>query len=257
MNMKMIKRGLGVYRVEGLTGVARRLLRRLADQGTPSRDFWSEYLRWLTYANSGMLSHGNVWCMNYAIRNLLSEAPILEIGSFCGLSTNVIAYLKEKNNVRNPLITCDKWIFEGAEGGGMLGDSQSVTHAEYKKLVKETFLRNVQTFSRSDLPFTIELFSDEFFSAWTTSQKLQDVFGREVKLGGPISFCYIDGNHSYDFARRDFENCDRFLEEGGFILFDDSADGSEWEVCQVVQEVIKTRHYDLIAKNPNYFFRKK
>jgi hypothetical protein len=257
MSLKVIERGIGVYRVEGLAGVARRLLRRLADRGTPSGEFWSEYLSWLSFAHAGMLSRGNVWSMDYAIRNLPSEAPILEIGSFCGLSTNVITYLKEKYKVKNPLITCDKWIFEGAEGCGMLGDSQSVSHAEYKQFVRETFLRNVQMFSRSDLPFTIELFSDELFGAWATFQKHQDVFGREVRLGGPISFCYIDGNHSYAFARRDFENCDRFLEKGGFILFDDSADGSEWEVCKVVQEVVETRHYDLIAKNPNYFFKKK
>jgi Methyltransferase domain len=76
-------------------------------------------------------------------------------------------------------------------------------------------------------------------------------------LGGAISFCYIDGNHSYDFAKLDFENCDRFLEKGGFMLFDDSADGSDWDVCKVVQEVIATGRYDLIAKNPNYFFRRK
>jgi hypothetical protein len=256
MNLKIIKKGMEVYRLEGLVGVARRFVDKLTDRSTPSREFWSEYLSWLTFANAGMLTRGNVWCMDYAIRNLPSEAPILEIGSFCGLSTNVITYLKEKHNVKNPLITCDEWIFEGSEGGGLLGDSQSVTHAEYKQFVKETFLRNVQMFSCNRLPFTIELFSDKFFSAWASGQKCQDVFARDVRLGGPISFCYIDGNHSYDYVRRDFENCDRFLEKGGFILFDDSADGSEWEVCKVVQEVVKTKRYDLIAKNPNYFFKK-
>jgi len=257
MSLQTIKRGIGVYRLEGLAGVARRLLHRLADRDTPSREFWSEYLNWLTFANAGMLTRGNVWCMDYAIRNLRSESSILEIGSFCGLSTNIITYLKERYKMTNPLITCDKWIFEGGERVGMLGDSKSVTHADYKQFVKESFLRNVQMFSRNDLPFTIELFSDEFFSSWATFQKHQDVFGREIELGGAISFCYIDGNHSYEFARRDFENCDKFLEKGGYILFDDSADGSEWEVCKVVKEVIKTGRYTLIAKNPNYFFQKK
>lgn len=257
MNMKIIKKGIGVYRTEGLGGVVKRLLAILANHGTPLNEFWSEYLDWLTFANAGMLARGNVWCIDYAIRNLPSEAPILEIGSFCGLSTNVITYLKEKYKVRNPLITSDKWIFEGAKSDGMLGDSQSVTHTEYKQFVKESFLKNVQMFSRNDLPFSIELFSDEFFNAWSTFQNYPDVFGREVKLGGPISFCYIDGNHSYDFAKRDFVNADRFLEKGGFILFDDSSDYSGWEVCKVVKEVIETGRYELIAKNPNYFFRKK
>ena len=54
------------------------------------------------------------------------------------------------------------------------------------------------------------------------SGRRSDVFGRSFQLGGPISFCYIDGNHTDDLAKRDFENCDRYLEKGGFVLFDDS-----------------------------------
>jgi hypothetical protein len=39
-------------------------------------------------------------------------------------------------------------------------------------------------------------------------------------------------------------------------LFDDSADGSGFDVCKVVEEVICTKRYALVAKNPNYFFKK-
>jgi len=257
-----IKTGIRVYRERGLAGVARVLLQKLTNGRkeclpSPVGETWTEYMNWLTYANAGMLNPGNAYCFDYAIRNLPSAAPIVEIGSFCGLSTNMITYFKEKYGIKNPLVTCDKWIFEGAEKGGMLGDSKTVAHAEYRDFVKETFLRNVRLFSRYDMPFTIEAFSDEFFSSWATSERRRDVFGRVFKLGGPISFCYIDGNHSYEFAKRDFENCDKYLESGGFVLFDDSADGSGWEVCRVVQEVLATGRYDLLTKNPNYFFRKK
>jgi hypothetical protein len=260
MSFKKIQTGVQVYRQQGLAGVAMVFFRKLTGQDTPSSpidESWTDYLSWLTFANAGMMVRGNVYCMDYAIRNLPSAAPIVEIGSFCGLSTNTITYLKEKHNVKNALVTCDKWIFEGAERGGMLGDSKFITHEEYRQFVKETFLRNVQMFSRYDLPFTIELFSDDFFSSWAAAERRQDIFGREFQLGGPISFCYIDGNHTYEFARRDFDNCDKFLERGGFILFDDSADGSERGVCQVVQEVLETDRYDLVTKNPNYFFKKK
>lgn len=218
---------------------------------------WTEYLSWLSFANAGMLSRGNAHCFDYAIRNLSSSAPIVEIGSFCGLSTNVITYFKEKYRVGNKLITCDKWIFEGAEKGGMLGDSVTIAHADYREFVRETFIRNIRMFSRYDLPYTIEAFSDEFFALWNNLKNCTDVLGRSIQLGGPISFCYIDGNHSYAYAKNDFENCDKHLELGGFVLFDDSGDGSGWEVCKVVQEVIQTGRYALIAKVPNYFFQKK
>lgn len=111
-------------------------------------------------------------------------------------------------------------------------------------------------FSRNDLPFTIETFSDEFFELWAASANCRDVFGRECTLGGEISFCYIDGNHTFEFAKRDFANTDKYLQVGGFILFDDSADGSGWEVCRVIGEALGTKRYEVVAANPNYFLRK-
>ena len=254
-----------IYREEGPRGLTKAMRRKISDavrgearlQLLPGQgEAWTEYMSWLSFANAGMLTQGNVDCFDYAIRNLPGAAPLVEIGSFCGLSANVIAYLKQKHGVKNPLFTCDRWQFEGAETGGALGDSRVVTHADYAAYVKETFRRNAEMFSRHDLPFTIEAFSDEFFAAWAAKETRVDVFGRNVQLGGPIGFCYIDGNHSYDFAKRDFENCDRWLERGGFILFDDSAIGTRWDVCKVAEEVAALGRYEVVARNPNWFFRK-
>ena len=154
------------------------------------------------------------------------------------------------------MITCDRWEFEGAKDGPLSPDT-TVAHSEYRQFVKESYLRNIRMFSRDTLPHTIEKYSDEFFAAWRGKETVQDVFGRELKLGGPLSFCYIDGNHSYDFVKRDFENCDEWLEKGGFILFDDSADGSAWEVCRVIREIKAGKDYELVSRNPNYLFRKR
>lgn len=256
--MNIAKQNFKTYLSRCLSGLNRRLTRKINNLDTqPSNVLWTEYLGWLNFVNAGMLARGNVWCMDYAIKNLPSDAPLVEIGSFCGLSTNVITYLKERNNAKNLLITCDKWILERSTFGKMLADSKSITFEEYQIFTKDTFLHNVKMFSRNDLPYAIELFSDEFFKEWENGTTHNDVLGRTVKLGGTISFCYIDGNHKYDFARRDFDNCDKFLEKGGFILFDDSADFTKMGVCKVVKEVIETQRYDLIAKNPHYFFRKK
>jgi len=221
------------------------------------KDISNEYVNWLSFANAGMLNRGNLYCLEYAVSNLPSSSPIIEIGSFCGLSTNLITYYKEKNNVKNRLITCDKWEFENAENKTRVGDSASITHADYRDFVKNSYIQNIKMFSRSDLPYTIELFSNEFFAAWRDNHEMSDVLSRKIQLGGPISFAYIDGNHSYDFAKKDFLNCDEFLEPGGFILFDDSADYTGWEVCKVVKEVQRSGKYELVIKNPNYFFRKK
>ncbi len=220
-------------------------------------DISTPYIEWLCFANAGMLVRGNLYCFDYALRNLPRDTSIVEIGSFCGLSTNVLTYYKEKHGLKNPLINCDRWEFEGSEKSEYLGDSISITHSEYREFVKSAYLRNVGFFSRYDLPYTIEMFSDELFAAWKERQEVSDLFGRSLLLGGPIGFCYIDGNHTYAYAKRDFENCDEFLVEGGFILFDDSADGSGWEVCKVVEEVVRSDRYELVTKNPNYLFKKR
>jgi len=218
---------------------------------------WTDYMTWLSFANAGMLERGNVDAFDFVIRNLPGPAPMVEIGSFCGLSTNVITHLKEKYAVKNRLVTCDRWIFEGAQPAAGVGGSPSLTHAEYRDFVRGSYIRNIQTFARYDLPYTVEMVSDDFFAAWAQRQTTTDVLGRSIELGGPISFCYVDGNHSYEFVQRDFSHIDQFLEPGGFVLFDDSSDGSAWEVCRVVAEVKSGGRYDVVAANPNYLFRKK
>ncbi|HEX7175334.1 MAG TPA: class I SAM-dependent methyltransferase [Pyrinomonadaceae bacterium] len=237
---------------------ATRLVRKLAARAGNSQfiDISDEYVNWVCFANAGMLHRGNLYCFDHAIRNLPSRAPIVEVGSFCGLSTNLLTYYKRKRGVSNQLITSDKWAFEGAQDGRTLGDSP-IGHADYRAFVKETYTRNIRMFSRDDLPYTVEMLSDELFGAWRRSEEVSDILGRSVRLGGPISFCYIDGNHTYEFAKRDFENCDKFLESAGFVLFDDSADGSGWDVCKVVAEVQATGRYELVIKNPNYLFKKR
>jgi hypothetical protein len=49
---------------------------------------------------------------------------------------------------------------------------------------------------------------------------------------------------------------DRYLEIGGFIVFDDSADDSDWGSARTAWEASSLPRYELVAKNPNYCVRK-
>lgn len=220
-------------------------------EGTPY-----EYINWLTYANAGMLHKGNIYCIEYAIKNLPSSNSVIEIGSFCGLSTNLIAFYLQKYKKSNYLITMDKWIFENGENQNEYLEGSSITNKEYKEFVKNSYIRNISFFSNKHLPYTIEQFSDDFFEMWSNKKEVNDVLNRPIQLGGKIAFAYIDGNHKYSFAKRDFENVDNFLEIGGYILFDDSADNSNWEVKKVIKEVKASGRYEIVIKNPNYLFKK-
>ena len=67
-------------------------------------------------------------------------------------------------------------------------------------------------------------------------------------FGGSISFGYIDGNHTYEQSKKDFENVHRFLEPGGFIVFDDSGDDSSWESNRTAKEAASLASYELVGK---------
>jgi predicted O-methyltransferase YrrM len=221
-----------------------------------------DYFLWHRWANPGHHMSGNVYCFDFAMKHLPSDNPILEIGTFVGLSTNQITHCKRRHNRKNPLFTCDRWVFEGIDMSASVGGSP-VTFQAYRELIKDMYVRLARTFSADDLPRTVELFSDEFFAAWERGDTLTDVFGNTHKLGGPLAFAFIDGDHSYAFAKRDFLNVDKFLEPGGFILFDDSADyargpdGQQWPVVRVMEEVRQTGRYELVVRNPNYLWVKK
>ena len=138
-----------------------------------------------------------------------------------------------------------------------LGGSSLLTHDEYKHFVKDLYMKNVSSFLPANMPFTIEQLSDDFFDLWGTSSTTNDVFNRSIKLGGDIAFCFIDGNHQYEFAKRDFMNTDMYLISGGFVLFDDSGDGTDWDVNRLAREIERDERYETIARNPNYLFRKR
>jgi hypothetical protein len=213
-----------------------------------------DYITWLGFANAGMLEKGNLYSIDYAIGHLPSSAPILEIGSFCGLSANAITHFKRKHHKNNRLITCDKWEFEGAKESSKIADSP-VLFSDYRAFVKDSYIRNVTMFSSDDLPFTFEMMANEFFEDWKNRKSSVDVLGRSSDLGGPFSFCYIDGNHTYENAKEDFVNCDAFLEVGGFVFFDDST-LTEFGVYKLMPEIMKLDCYRLVAMNPFHLFQK-
>src|SRR6266852_6028392 len=135
-----------------------------------------EFLQWLCFANAGMLAPGNISCFEYAISHLPDASPIVEIGSFCGLSANVISYLLMKHQAPNEFFSSDAWIFEGAAGNAPIGNHPNVTHAAYREYVKSSFMRNIQFFSPQRFPYAVEMVSDEFFRAWMRADCITDVF---------------------------------------------------------------------------------
>lgn len=193
-HMETINKIANKIRQHGLRGTVAAGMRRLAATLDNSRPdamnsiplAWSDYLEWLSFAVPGMLTRGNVDAMSFALQHLPNDAPMLEIGSFCGLSTCVIAHLRLRHSISNRFFTCDRWTFEGQNLGQYLGDSKIVTHDQYRTFVRTSYLRNTEMFCKADLPYTIEADSDTFFQRWNAAEPAIDVFGRHVETGGSL-----------------------------------------------------------------------
>ncbi len=222
--------------------------------------FNDEVLEWMNYAfaspENGFPVQNQYSC-RYALERLPSALPILEIGVFSGRSTNFLIYLKESLKLSNRVITTDPWRF-----GTNKQVAKNVTMKDYQNYIKEQFIRNIRFWHEDALPDSFDLDSDEFFSKWAMNGKLKTLFSKESQLGGEISFCYLDGDHSYEQVKKDFINIDRILQIQGFIYFDDSDQyhldaGNVTNGCyDVVCDALKTKRYVTAINNPNYLLQK-
>jgi len=212
------------------------------------------YIDWLVRMIGGWLepSSGNLVSFLYAAKHLPPTGAVVEIGSFLGASTNVLSYLLARHAGRRRLFNCDPWLFEGTEEpiGGVFDASQPA----WRTYARELFERNTRLFSACHLPHSFELDSNDFFQLWRQSAEQTDLFGRTVTLGGPIAFAYVDGNHTYEQARKDVDNVCAYLVPGGLLLLDDTAKDSPFECKRVVPELAEDG-FEIVWSNPNFLLR--
>lgn len=214
-----------------------------------------EALGWMRLATAGMLHPGNDVLMERAIAELPTADPILEIGSFCGMSTNVLRFLLGKHGRSNSIYATDPWLFEGEPTDGAVPKTK-VTLESYREHVMRQFDANIRLWSDGALPHAFRLSSDEFFERWAAGGTGKDLFGHAPPLGGPLSFVFVDGDHRHEQALRDFEHAHELLVPGGFILFDDSDRfGAFPQVYDVVLTAL-ARGYELVDANPHHLVRK-
>lgn len=243
-----------------IKSILRKILARKPYHVLPHDDFILR-LR-CSVIGEGMLHPGNIYLMDQAIREMPDGGAVLEIGSYGGLSANVLRYLMQKHGRNAPLFCCDAWVYEGLHdatvpAGPWMDGRADVLRTDYMAYIKTSFIQAAKLLWPNDLPKAVHLDSDTFFEAWREGKFLKDVFEREVKLGGPISFAYIDGNHAYDYAKRDFDNVAEFLLPGALVLLDDSAKHQHFGSAKLAREIQGHPDFEVVRANPHYLFRKK
>jgi predicted O-methyltransferase YrrM len=73
----------------------------------------------------------------------------------------------------------------------------------------------------------------------------------DFETKGEVDLVFIDGDHSYELAKNDFERFGRRVRVGGAVLFDDAIDDGVFKthsdtVGKVVQEAISSGQYKLV-----------
>lgn len=208
------------------------------------KDISDDYTNFLSSIIVGFLHKGNLYCMDYAICHMPPNTSIVEIGSYAGLSTAVLTRYAKLCDADTKIFSCDIWQFDFMK-----------EYISCGKYVKDMFIRNMKLLTQQ-LPITVEMQSNDFFKLWREHRKIKDVFGRKLRLGGDIGFAYIDGCHKYEVAIQDFYDVDQSLVVGGFILCDDTGEGSELYGTGFVKNILATGRYELVIGNPNALFKK-
>lgn len=146
------------------------------------------------------------------------QGEVVEIGSMCGLSTSWLASGIQRSK-RGKVYAVDH--FQGSP------EHQPGQKYENKVLIKDgstfnTFCNNLGSVGLLDWVEPIQKASLEAVQSWDK----------------PIRLLFIDGDHSYEATKADYESWSPFVSEGGLICFHDI---DEWAGC--------TRFYNELMEN--------
>jgi hypothetical protein len=178
---------------------------------------------------------------NFLLEAMLKEAIVAEIGVYKGnFSKKILAMTKP---VKLHLI--DPWKFEYADVfkrslyGGWFGKDQQKMDKIFNYVMKK---------------FREEIFKTQVIIHRASSEAA--VMGFENNY---FDWIYIDGNHLYEFAKKDLEYYYPKVKVGGFITGDDYVKGGWWQggVKKAVDEFVNKGSIKLVQiKRQQYILQK-
>ena len=149
---------------------------------------------WLADAEACLL----IGAVRHAVKSVPNVHAIVEIGSYCGKSTVVIAGALSLGNVSK-----ETKVFAVDPHAGEVGATDRGIYQMSRTL--EVFRRNI---AEAGMEARVEPVVQYSF---------------EVKWDQPISLLFIDGLHDYENVSRDFNHFERWVADGGLVAFHDYA----------------------------------
>jgi predicted O-methyltransferase YrrM len=153
-----------------------------------------------------------------ALRELTDDCAVVEIGSYLGRSTVLLASTVRDLRPRGQVVAIDP---HGGEVG-IAGDLDRQGVSTY-----EAFCANMVAADMQDVVRTIRKRSTD--TSWDQ----------------PIGLLFVDGLHDYDSVSADFGHFERWIRPGGFVAFHDYS--HHWPgVVQFVDEVRNGHDYEWV-----------
>jgi len=177
---------------------------------------------------------------DFLLKKMPKNSICAEIGVHLGdLSERILKIVKPKQ-----LHLIDPWKYEQDEAyskslyGGMKGENQVTMEKRYESILKR---------------FATEIDSHQVVVHRGTAELLENF------ADGFFDWVYIDGNHLYEFVKKDLEISNSKVKHKGFITGDDYTDGKWWEggIKKAVDEFITKDLVELIEIRRSQFILKK
>jgi len=223
---------------------------------------FDEYIERVLVTVPGMLHRGNIPLMESAIAAITTEDPVLEIGAYCGQSTVVLSYLLEKHKRKNAIWTVDPFVYLGVHDANPPTDWYlehlpgfgRIARTDFTQFVCASWKRNTSFFCADRDIRLFEQGSSAFFQQIREEARSNAQADVSPKPEPVFAFCVIDGDHSYEAAWLDLNNCIAFTRPGTRILMDDTHPRSSLESARVAREAARLPALHLETREPNAVF---
>ena len=168
-------------------------------------------------ATDGHLSDHEVDFLTLAGVVPAAKGAILEIGSFKGKSTVVLAKAaKHAGGAHTELWACDPFT------------SPTTTCPDLAEASSfPAFERNLRSANVTDDVKVFQDFSDQLAVTWNT----------------PLRLLWIDGDHTFEGAKKDFENFSPWLVDGAIVAFHDTLHSHDGPCRVFAHDILLSPHY--------------
>jgi SAM-dependent methyltransferase len=180
----------------------------------------------------------------FIVRQMPKRAVVAEIGVDLGDFSETILALSRPRELH----LIDPWTIESGEY------RQRLTTAPESAANSPRALDSV---ARYDL--VRDRFASDISGGTVILHRADSVAAAEEFADGHFDWVYIDGNHSYEFVRRDLELYYRKLKPGGYMVCDDYHHAGFWEdgVTRAADEFIASKRVRRVFKRRSQLVMRK